>query len=174
MKTLPCLVLVGLTAWLMAGASRAAGTNSHVKLSADNIEYYPKNGFTVCESNVVVTVDAMKLQADRVVAYQDSSTPAKGRESFSRIVATGNVRLFMTAPDRRVYGQRGVYESASRTVHITGSPMVEMEGGQQVRANVIVYDMAKDKITFHGAQGGMTMTDEITKEWQGLSPAGGK
>jgi len=167
-----CLFILGLTAGLMAGAARAAGTNSHVKLTADNIEYYPKNGFTVCESNVVVTVDDMKLQADRVVAYQDSTTPAKGHESFSRIVATGNVRLFTT--DRRVFGQRGVYDNATRTVQITGSPYVESEGGQQVYANVIVYDMAKEKITFQGAQGGMTMTDEITKEWQGLNPAGGK
>jgi len=172
MKPTTCLLMLGLTAGLMAGASRAVGTNSQVKLNADNIEYYPKNGFTVCESNVEVRVDNMELHADRVVAYQDSSTTTKGHETFSRIVATGNVRLF--TKDRRVFGQRGVYENATRIVQITGDPRVEMEDGQQVRANVIVYDMAKDKITFQGAQGGMTMTEEITKEWQGLTPAGGK
>jgi lipopolysaccharide transport protein LptA len=166
--------LLSLTAALalLAGAARAEGTNTRVRLTADNIEYFPKNGFTVCESNVVVTFDTMTLRADRVVAYQDSTAPLKNKESFSRIVATGNVHL--RTDQHRVYGQRGVYETASRTVQVTGSPLVELEGGQQVRANVIIYDLVKDKISFLGAEGGMTMTDEISKEWSDFNPAGGK
>ena len=162
--------LYWLTALLLMASCAVAATNSQARLQADSAEYDAKLGCMIFESNVVVTLDDMTLRADRVTAYQEPGSDApKGRDSFSRIVAIGHVRLKTSQYD--VTGERGVYVSATRTVQVTGNPQVVLEGGQRVWPTVITYDLNTDKLSFQGGVGGtMTVTDEVSKDWKGFNP----
>ncbi len=163
MNRLPLMLLVCATlAWRAAAAETT--TQSYVSVRADRMDYLREESCFVCEDNVVVMIGRITLTANKVAAYQDGKDSTDAEE-FSRIVATGNVRVQMG--DRMVRGQTGVWDRVSKTIRITGNPIASETGGRQISADTIVYDIVRDKISFEGRmQLRAVVTDDLKHDYR--------
>ncbi len=163
------LVLCGVAVLLLvttaAAAAKAKKESSPLRIKADKMEYLKEEGCMVAQDNVVITLDDQTLYADKVVAYLDTSKD--GKEKFSKIVATGRVRI--QTPEQSVTGKKGVWECKKSMIRITGSPVWREKGGREITADAIKYDLLLRKCTFEGdARARIRMSDKNKKQLKGF------
>lgn len=148
-------------------ASEAQATNAPMPtltVRAGRMDYLTEERCFICAEDVVVTISNVTLYADRVAAYQDREDAADPQE-FTRIVATGNVRVQMGL--RTVRGQKGEWERATKQIRITGNPVARERGGREITADAIIYDLALDKISFEGRmQLRAVVTDDLKRDYR--------
>lgn len=150
-----------------AVAGRAQETNAPMPtltVRAGRMDYLTEERCFICAEDVVVIISNITLYADRVAAYQDREDAADPQE-FTRIVATGNVRVQMGW--RTVRGQKGEWERATKQIRITGNPVARERGGREITADAIIYDLALDKISFEGRmQLRAVVTDDLKRDYR--------
>ena len=138
---------------------------SLVTINADKMHYNKEKGCMIVDNNVVVKLDENSLMADKVIAYQ--GTTADGKKDFTKIVATGNVVI--KTPDRTLLGKKGVWERNKKIIRVTGDPVVKLKSGQEVKAEVIKYDLVLGKCTFEGAaKAQMSISDDDNFDLSGF------
>lgn len=153
-----CLAL--LIAGIIPVASALAASSNQVQISASRINYMQETGQMILEENVEVILDNVRMYADKVVAYRSKDS----EEEFDKIIATGNVRIVTN--DRKVFGQRAVFQNDTQKIRITGDPMIQEKSGNVVRSNAIVYDIKTNGVTFEGrAKVRMKITDKEKKKY---------
>jgi len=134
-------------------------------IDADRMQYLKAQNCMVLENNVVIKLDDQSLMADKVIVFQ--GTNSKGKQDFTRAVATGNVVI--KTPGRTLFGKKGVWEMKKKIIRITGNPVVKLKSGQEISAEVIKYDILLEKCTFEGAaKGKMSVTDETNLDFGGF------
>lgn len=161
-----CLLIPAFI-WLTVFSSSAQPTNPTpptLTVRAGRMDYLPDQRCFICSDNVVVTFSNVVLRADRVTAYQNAQG-APDPQEFSRIIAAGNVRVEMG--NRTVRGQQGEWQSATKTIRITGNPVARERGGREISADAIVYDLVREKLSFEGRmQLRALVTDDLKREYR--------
>jgi len=138
---------------------------SPITINADKMQYLQKENCMVAENNVVVALEDQSLMADKVIAFQGIN--AEGKQDFTRIVATGDVVI--KTPERSLYGKKAVWIKDENIIRFTGNPIVKIEGGQQISAEVIKYNVLTGKVTFEGvANAKMSLSDENNFDFSGF------
>lgn len=149
---------------LMGWAAETNAPMPTLTVRAGRMDYLTEERCFICAEDVVVTISNVTLYADRVTAYQDREDAADPQE-FTRIVATGNVRVRMGL--RTVRGQKGEWERATKQIRITGNPVARERGGREITADAIIYDLALDKISFEGRmQLRAVVTDDLKRDYR--------
>ncbi|NLF38859.1 hypothetical protein GX586_05400 [bacterium] len=142
----------------------ASPTPSNITIQASKMEYLTDEKCVVLKEGVVVTLEGATLHADNAMAYQ--STDSSGKTDFTRIVATGRVRI--QTPERLVTAEKGVWERDKDLVRLTGDPSLTERGTGVMTADAIIYHISQRKVSFEGrvrARG--KITDSVKKEYSG-------
>lgn len=93
---------------------------------------------TITYKGRVVTVQAeMTMRSDLLTAYYN-----EGMKQISQLVAEGKVNA--TQGNRIATGDRAVFDDKSKTVTLTGNPMMR-QGNSQVTGTKIVYFIEQDR-----------------------------
>ena len=160
-KIIVILTLIFLCTFIVMPAYAVTETKKKkdvpATIKADRMQYLKAENCMVLEDNVIIKLDDQSLTADKVIAFQ--GTDSKGKQNFTRIIATGNVVI--KTPGRTLYGKKGVWETKKKIIRITGDPVVKLKTGQEISAEVIIYDIVLQKCTFEGAaKAKMSVTED--------------
>jgi lipopolysaccharide export system protein LptA len=113
-----------------------------INLEADKVTLDDQKGFSTYEGNVQLTQGTMMLRAERVVVEH-------GEKGLTAATATGNPVSFREKRDGveeyvEAYASRVEYDALAKTLKLIGNAHVK-QGGDEVRGNVITYDMATER-----------------------------
>ncbi len=150
-------ILAGSSAFAAQKAKTKKKKQSPITINANSMQYLKDENCMVAEDNVVVKFDGGTLMADKIIAFQ--GTTSEGKQEFSRIVATGNV--VVKTPDRTLYGKKAVWLKNQKIIRVTGNPVVKEKSGHEIHADVIKYDLVTQKVAFEGkAKVKMSISDK--------------
>ncbi|HUK40345.1 MAG TPA: lipopolysaccharide transport periplasmic protein LptA [Candidatus Acidoferrales bacterium] len=140
-----------------AGAATPAKEETKKKSSSTGFEFNKKDPIyitsdwmeadqkknTITYKGRVVTVQAdMTMRSEMLTAYYDPEM-----KKISQIVAEGKVNA--TQGNRVATGEKAVFDDKTRTVTLTGSPVMR-QGNNQVSGTKVVYFMDEDKAVAEG------------------------
>lgn len=116
--------------------------NDPIYISADWMEA-DQNKNTITYKGRVVTVQAdMTMRSETLTGYMDPET-----KQMKQIVAEGKVNA--TQGNRVATGEKAVFDDKTKTVTLTGSPIMR-QGNSQVSGVKIIYYMDQDKAVAEG------------------------
>ncbi len=155
------LLLIGLSlssGWAVSlAASAAAPAKEETKKGASGFEINKKdpiyitadwmevdqNKNTITYKGRVVTIQAdMTMRSEALIAYYDPET-----KQMRQIVAEGKVNA--TQGNRVATGEKAVFDDKSKTVTLTGNPVMR-QGNSQVTGTKVVYYMDQDRAIAEG------------------------
>ncbi|MCK5851952.1 hypothetical protein KAH27_02890 [bacterium] len=168
-KNIVILTLIFLGTFIVMPAYAVTETKKKkdvpATIKADRMQYLKAENCMVLEDNVIIKLDDQSLLADKVIIFQ--GTDSKGKQEFSRAVATGNVVI--KTPGRTLYGKKGVWEMKKKIIRITGDPILKLKSGQEISAEAIKYDIVLEKCTFEGAaKAKMSVTKDTNLDFDGF------
>src|SRR5437763_14378047 len=98
---------------------------------------------TITYKGRVVTIQAdMTMRSEALIAYYDPET-----KQMRQIVAEGKVNA--TQGNRVATGEKAVFDDKSKTVTLTGNPVMR-QGNSQVTGTKVVYYMDQDRAIAEG------------------------
>lgn len=155
------LLLIGLSlssGWAVSlAASAAPPAKEETKKGASGFEINKKdpiyitadwmevdqNKNTITYKGRVVTIQAdMTMRSEALIAYYDPET-----KQMKQIVAEGKVNA--TQGNRVATGDKAVFDDKSKTVTLTGNPVMR-QGNSQVTGTKVVYYMDQDRAIAEG------------------------
>ena len=155
------LLLIGLSlssGWAVSlAASAAPPAKEETKKGASGFEINKKdpiyitadwmevdqNKNTITYKGRVVTIQAdMTMWSEALIAYYDPET-----KQMRQIVAEGKVNA--TQGNRVATGEKAVFDDKSKTVTLTGNPVMR-QGNSQVTGTKVVYYMDQDRAITEG------------------------
>ncbi len=155
------LLLIGLSlssGWAVSlAASAAPPAKEETKKGASGFEINKKdpiyitadwmevdqNKNTITYKGRVVTIQAdMTMRSEALIAYYDPET-----KQMRQIVAEGKVNA--TQGNRVATGEKAVFDDKSKTVTLTGNPVMR-QGNSQVTGTKVVYYMDQDRAIAEG------------------------
>jgi lipopolysaccharide export system protein LptA len=154
------LLLMGLSlssGWTVSLAASAPPAKDETKKGASGFEINKKdpiyitadwmevdqNKNTITYKGRVVTIQAdMTMRSETLTAYYDPET-----KQMKQIVAEGKVNA--TQGNRVATGDKAVFDDRSKTVTLTGSPVMR-QGNSQVTGTKVVYYMDQDRAIAEG------------------------
>ena len=155
------LLLIGLSLYsgraVSLAASAAPPAKEETKKGASGFEINKKdpiyitadwmevdqNKNTITYKGRVVTIQAdMTMRSEALIAYYDPET-----KQMRQIVAEGKVNA--TQGNRVATGEKAVFDDKSKTVTLTGNPVMR-QGNSQVTGTKVVYYMDQDRAIAEG------------------------
>jgi len=155
------LLLIGLSlssGWAVSlAASAAPPAKEETKKGASGFEINKKDPIyitadwmevdqsknTITYKGRVVTIQAdMTMRSEALIAYYDPET-----KQMRQIVAEGKVNA--TQGNRVATGEKAVFDDKSKTVTLTGNPVMR-QGNSQVTGTKVVYYMDQDRAIAEG------------------------
>ncbi len=113
-----------------------------IYITADWMEV-DQNKNTITYKGRVVTIQAdMTMRSEALIAYYDPET-----KQMRQIVAEGKVNA--TQGNRVATGEKAVFDDKSKTVTLTGNPVMR-QGNSQVTGTKVVYYMDQDRAIAEG------------------------
>src|SRR5438128_12529298 len=113
-----------------------------IYITADWMEV-DKNKNTITYKGRVVTIQAdMTMRSEALIAYYDPET-----KQMRQIVAEGKVNA--TQGNRVATGEKAVFDDKSKTVTLTGNPVMR-QGNSQVSGVKVIYFVEQDKSIVEG------------------------
>lgn len=131
-------------------------SNSVGNIKMDKMIYHSKKGYIELLENVVLKLDGTVLQANKAIVFmpqkdvkeKTNKNKKLKKANFSKIVATGNVRI--EHPDGIAIGERAVWLKGKDTIKLSGNPGVESANGETIYADAIIYDLKTKRCSFVG------------------------
>lgn len=173
---LPVVFLTALT--LAAGA--AAPARDEAKKSATAFEFNKKDPIYITadwmeadqtknsimyKGRVVAVQNAMTMRSDMLTAYYDPET-----KQMKQIIAEGKVNA--TQGDRVATGEKAVFDDKTKTVTLTGSPVMR-QGNNQVSGVKVIYFTEQDRSIVEGDKNTRVMATIFPDELKGQDSTGG-
>jgi len=158
-------------------AKKAAEPQPPVHISADEAEYFNKDGLAVFTGNVVavqgdatLTADRMEVTFSQPPAVEGKPAPvagaASGGQRITGITAQKNVSVRQVDPEtkkeRYATGDKAVYDADLRLVTMSGSPRM-WEGKNVVVGEEMVFHLKDKKVIVKGKVN-LTVYPDETKE----------
>jgi lipopolysaccharide export system protein LptA len=113
-----------------------------IYITSDWMEVDQKKNTITYKGRVVMVQADMTMRSESLVAHYD---PAMKR--MSRIIAEGKVNT--TQGDRVATGERAVFDDGTKTVTLTGNPVMR-QGNNQVSGTRVIYYMEQDRAVAEG------------------------
>lgn len=144
------LLLAGVAgAILMAGpaAAQIGRGDAPVEITSKQGEYLQNEGRGVYTGDVVATQGDSRITTDKLTVLCTKTKPAPGQdaacEAMEQLVAEG--RVFYTAPDVKIRGDRAQYDYTADTITITGDVILSRGNEGVVRGTQVVYKVAEGR-----------------------------
>ena len=145
-------------------AKKVAEPQPPVRISADEAEYFNKEGLVVFTGNVVVVQADSTMTADRMDVTFEQPKASEGQpavglgapanaQRITKIVAQQKVNFRQVDPEtkkeRFATGDKGVYDVDQQTVTMTGNPRV-WEGKNVIVGDEMVFHLGDKKMNVKG------------------------
>ncbi len=173
---LPLILLTALT--LAAGA--AAPVKDEAKKSSTAFEFNKKDPIYITadwmeadqtknsimyKGRVVTVQNAMTMRSDLLTAYYDPET-----KQMQQIIAEGKVNA--TQGDRVATGEKAVFNDKTKTVTLTGNPVMR-QGNNQVSGVKVIYFTEQDRSIVEGDKNTRVMATIFPDDLKGQDSTGG-
>jgi len=147
--------LVARLAGALAVATLACGAanaqigrgDSPVEITSDQAQYLQKEGRVVYTGDVIATQADSRITADKLTMVCTKTAPAAGEdaacEAMEELIAEG--RVYYTAPEVKISGDRAIYNSPNDTITITGDVLLSRGTEGVVRGKQVVYKVAEGR-----------------------------
>ncbi|HYA30384.1 MAG TPA: lipopolysaccharide transport periplasmic protein LptA [Acidobacteriota bacterium] len=122
-----------------------------------------KNSITY-KGRVVTVQNDMTMRSDTLTAFYDPET-----KQMKQIVAEGKVNA--TQRDRVATGEKAVFDDKSKTVTLTGNPVLR-QGNNQVSGVKVIYFTEQDRSTVEGDKDVRVRATMFPDEFKGQDQAG--
>lgn len=144
-------VLAGGLAVAVLGAGAAQAQigrgDAPVEITSDQAQYLQKEGRVVYTGDVVATQADSRITSDKLTMVCTKTAPAAGEdaacESMEELIAEG--RVYYTAPEVKISGDRAVYDSPNDTITITGDVLLSRGTEGVVRGKQVVYKVGEGR-----------------------------
>lgn len=113
-----------------------------IYITADWMEVDQKQSTITYKGQVVTTQKDMTMRSEVLKAYYDPQM-----KEIKRIIAEGKVNA--TQGNRVATGEKAVFDNQTKTVTLTGSPVMR-QGNSQVSGVKVIYYMEEDKAVAEG------------------------
>ena len=125
-----------------AGSAFEFNKKDPIYITSDWMEVDQGKNSITYKGRVVTVQGDMTMRSDSLTAFYDPAL-----KQMKQIVALGKVNA--TQGDRVATGERAVFDEPSKTVTLTGSPVMR-QGNNQVTGVKIVYFIEQDKAIAEG------------------------
>lgn len=154
MILLLCAVVAGIGAMPVVGATASSNVqggkqtgfefskNDPIYITADWMEVDRKKNTLTYKGRVVTVQADMTMRSDVLRAYYDPEM-----KQMKQIVAEGNVNAVQG--NRVATGQKAVFDEKSKTVTLTGNPVMR-QGNSQVSGIRVIYFIEEDRAVAEG------------------------
>ena len=182
--SLPKINRVALPLILLSALTLAAGAPAPVKdetkksvtafefnkkdpiyITADWMEADQTKNSIMYKGRVVTVQNAMTMRSDMLTAYYDPET-----KQMKQIVAEGKVNA--TQGDRVATGEKAVFDDKTKTVTLTGNPVMR-QGNNQVSGVKVIYFTEQDRSIVEGDKNTRVMATIFPDELKGQDSTGG-
>jgi lipopolysaccharide export system protein LptA len=176
--------LIGLTLTFIFAATPARGAATSAKdetkkgttafefnkkdpifITADWMEADQTKNSITYKGRVVTVQKDMTMRSETLTAYYDPET-----KQMRQIVAEGKVNA--TQGDRVATGEKAVFDDKSKTVTLTGSPVMR-QGNNQVSGAKLIYFVEQDRSIVEGDANNRVRATIFPDELKGKEPSGG-
>ncbi len=146
---LPLLISGAAAAMLLAGPAIAqiGRGDAPVEITSKQGEYLQNEGRGVYTGDVVATQGESRITTDKLTVLCSKTKPAAGEEpvceAMEELIAEG--RVFYTAPDVKIRGDRAQYDYTADTITITGDVILSRGNEGVVRGTQVVYKVAEGR-----------------------------
>ena len=146
---IPLLLAGAAAAVLFAGpaAAQIGRGDAPVEITSRQGEYLQNQGRGVYTGDVVATQGDSRITTDKLTVICSKSAPAAGEEpvceAMEQLVAEG--RVYYTAPDVKIRGDRAQYDYTTDTITITGDVILSRGNEGVVRGTQVVYRVGEGR-----------------------------
>lgn len=146
---IPLLLAGAAAAVLLAGpaAAQIGRGDAPVEITSTRGEYLQNQGRGVYTGDVVATQGDSRITTDKLTVICSKSAPAAGEEpvceAMEQLVAEG--RVYYTAPDVKIRGDRAQYDYTTDTITITGDVILSRGNEGVVRGTQVVYRVGEGR-----------------------------
>ena len=146
---IPLLLSSAAAAVLLAGpaAAQIGRGDAPVEITSKQGEYLQNQGRGVYTGDVVATQGESRITTDKLTVICSKSAPAAGEEpvceAMEELIAEG--RVYYTAPDVKIRGDRAEYDYPSDTITITGDVILSRGNEGVVRGTQVVYKVGEGR-----------------------------
>ena len=175
--------LIGLTLTFILAATPARGAATSAKeetkkgttafelnkkdpifITADWMEADQTKNSITYKGRVVTVQKDMTMRSETLTAYYDPET-----KQMRQIIAEGKVNA--TQGDRVATGEKAVFDDKSKTVTLTGSPVMR-QGNNQVSGAKVIYFVEQDRSIVEGDANNRVRATIFPDELKGKEPSG--
>jgi len=148
-RHIPLLIAGAAGAILLAGpaAAQIGRGDAPVEITSKKGEYLQNEGRGVYTGDVVATQGESRITTDKLTVICSKTKPAAGEEAvceaMEQLVAEG--RVYYTAPDVKIRGDRARYDYPTDTITITGDVILSRGNEGVVRGTQVVYMVAEGR-----------------------------
>ncbi len=158
------IFVLGIIFFACTSFCAALVSNSVVDIKMDNMIIHKREGYVELLDNVVLKFEGIKVNANKAILFMSEKNNEKKKKEkkekkkkkknvpFSKMVATGNVRIYHT--DGSVIGERAVWIKGKDTIKLTGNPSVHGAGGEIMYADAILFNIITKSCSFVGRSTG--------------------
>jgi lipopolysaccharide export system protein LptA len=136
-----------------------------IYITADWMESDQSKNSIVYKGRVVTVQNDMTMRSEMLTAYYDPET-----KQMKQIVAEGKVNA--TQGNRVATGEKAVFDDKSKTVTLTGNPVMR-QGNSQVSGTKVIYFTEQDRSTVEGDKNNRVTAVMFPDEFKGPEQSGG-
>ena len=148
-----------------AGSAFEFNKKDPIYITADWMESDQNKNSIVYKGRVVTVQNDMTMRSEILTAFYDPET-----KQMKQIVAEGKVNA--TQGDRVATGEKAVFDDKSKTVTLTGNPVMR-QGNNQVSGVKVIYFTEQDRSTVEGDKDVRVRATIFPDELKGQDSAGG-
>jgi lipopolysaccharide export system protein LptA len=136
-----------------------------IYITADWMEADQSKNSIVYKGRVVTVQNDMTMRSEMLTAFYDPDT-----KQMKQIVAEGKVNA--TQGNRVATGEKAVFDDKSKTVTLTGNPVMR-QGNSQVSGTKVIYFTEQDRSTVEGDKNNRVTAVMFPDEFKGQEQSGG-
>jgi lipopolysaccharide export system protein LptA len=136
-----------------------------IYITADWMESDQGKNSIVYKGRVVTVQNDMTMRSEMLTAFYDPDT-----KQMKQIVAEGKVNA--TQGNRVATGEKAVFDDKSKTVTLTGNPVMR-QGNSQVSGAKVIYFTEQDRSTVEGDKNNRVSAVMFPDEFKGQEQSGG-
>jgi lipopolysaccharide export system protein LptA len=136
-----------------------------IYMTADWMEADQSKNSIVFKGRVVMVQNDMTMRSEMLTAYYDPET-----KQMNQIIAEGKVNA--TQGNRVATGEKAVFDDKSKTVTLTGNPVMR-QGNNQVSGTRVIYFTEQDRSTVEGDKNNRVTAVMFPDEFKGQEQSGG-
>ena len=136
-----------------------------IYITADWMEADQTKNSITYKGRVVAVQNAMTMRSETLTAYLDPAT-----KQMKQIIAEGKVNA--TQGDRVATGEKAVFDDKTKTVTLTGNPVMR-QGNNQVSGVKVIYFTEQDRSIVEGDKNTRVTATIFPDELKGQDSTGG-